>query len=277
MSRLLLSLRVMTMAGLYLLHPTAAHAILWPVVTSVNVINCQPSESGECGDYTLTGSAAMLELGEPVQPPPGKGAKNSWYGVHCDRGTLETGFKGCYFLRSSHGPSAPDHCPWASGPALSWEISPTCYIPSAWGDLGHTGADVGGECALFGVLVGDALKTPWLITNAESLANSGSAHCVKPIDPIRPCTVGPIAELSHGAVGPNTVDTVDTTVTVSCGGQPSIEVVGGTHVDIAAGVSSQISADMTSPTTLRVESRLTTRGGTPGRYSTSKIVVVSPE
>jgi len=118
---------------------------------------------------------------------------------------------------------------------------------------------------VFGVMAGLSLSTPWSLLDPMTVANSGSTFCVKATDPVVPCSVGPLAELNHGEVGPNSVHTVSKTATVSCGGRPKLQVVGGTTVDLSAGVSSQLTAEMISPTTLRVESRLTNRGGVPGR------------
>lgn len=281
MSRVSPSLPIVCGIAVHLLFfPTVANALLWPVVTSVRVVDCAASASGMCAQYDVEGTAAVLDMGADSRGRnPAYTYPPRWYGVHCAKGDKLHGYQGCGWSLESHGPSSSPNCNWAQNTGkYSWELDARCTTPANWRWGRHSGADAGGECAVFGYWVnGDTVETPWAILNPTAVANSGSAWCVKPSAPNIPCEVGTLVDLDHGTLGTDTVHTVKQTATVSCGGRPSIEIVGGTAIDLAEGVSAQLSAVMTTPTTLSVESRLTTRGGTPGRYSSSKIVVVSPE
>lgn len=262
------------------LHIPAASAILWPTVTSSEAYRCGIAWSGPmCSQHYLRGTASMLERGPAHRTPPPRRDTPSWYGLHCGRGNKDDGFTMCEWSQRTHGPSYPITCAYRGGSsdADTWTLDDTCQTPATWEWGPHNGALPGGECAVFGVKDGLNLSTPWSLLDPLTVANSGSTYCVKATDPMVPCSVGPIGELDHGPVGPNSVHTVSKTATVDCGGRPTLEVVGGTTVDLTEGVSSQLTALMISPTTLRVESRLTNQGGVPGRYSSSKIVIVSPE
>lgn len=264
-----------------LFHIPSASAILWPTVTSNEVYDCSnPWGYGACTMYNMRGTARMLEMGPALRPPPPRSGKlPSWHGLHCSRGNKKDGYVSCEWIRGSHGPILPGACAFRgdSSDADTWTLVDTCQTPATWQWGFHGGAAPGGECAVFGIMDGLNLSTPWSLLEPLTVANGGASFCVKATDPIVPCSVGPLDELDHGPVGPNSVHTVSKTATVKCGRRPTLQVVGGTTVDLSAGVSSQLTAEMISPTTLRVESRLTNRGGVPGRYSSSKILVVSPE
>lgn len=254
-----------------------AHATLWPVVTEVRILDCKPFNGHPCGSYALSGTAAILEQGTLPPTRHAYMAAPGWYGVHCDKGDKDNGFSICGWNYQNHGPTYARFCVWADTWSGTWDLSPSCTTPATWAWSRHSGAAPGGECSVFGVRRAGLLITPWGELDPTQVANSGSAHCVKPGLPTIPCMVGTPGDLDHGSIDTNTVHTTSQDVVVSCGERPTIQVVGGPNVELSPGVTSQIHAGMTSPTTLRVESRLTNTGGTPGRYSVSKIIVVAPE
>lgn len=259
----------------------AANAVLWPFVTEIQAVDCKRNKNYECGIYRLKGRAEYLEIGRPPGLRP-NGRNAEWWGIHCGTGSRATGepYSGCSFEPNSHGPSNWLVCKFHNkGDLGDWELD-KCVVPPTWEWGGtHQGADIGGECSVFGVAKTSGatdVYTPSGILNATAVANAGSGLCVKPVPPTIPCSIGNISDIDHGAVGPDSTSVESTTVAVACGATPVVQLVGGTDIVLAAGVTSRLSAQMVTATTLRVESRLTVLGGKPGQYSASKIVVVSP-
>ncbi len=254
-------------------HPSAA--IPWPVVNSVEIYGFQ--EGGMTNNrYNFRGTSALLDMGLPLIPKPRNLLPPRWYGIHCREGENWLGFKGCSWT-SGHGPTESYMCGFVDYDSESWTLKEECAVPATWSWEGHIGAAPGGECSVFGRELNGSLITPWGVLDATTVANSGSAMCVKATPPLIPCEMGAFGDLDHGVIGLNGTDTKSGTTTVSCGGTPRVELLGGGVITLAPGVSSTLTATMTNPSVLRVESRLTSQSGTPGRYSASKIVVVSPE
>ncbi|CAI1515741.1 Uncharacterised protein [Serratia marcescens] len=251
------------------------HALEWPVVVSAETYNVQVIDGYTY--YSMRGTAGILALGRPAIPKPTSAQETAWWGIHCQHGSLSEGFSSCSWTHD-HGPSYSYNCQYRKPTSESWGLQAECRVPETWNYTGHGGAAPGGECSVFGSrLDRDTVYTPWGALNATAVANSGSPVCVKPAPPTIPCSVGAVGELDHGNHGPNGTGTVFQTATVQCGPRPKIEIIGGGEVDLAAGVSSNVTAAMSNPTTLRIESRISIHSGAPGRYSASKIVVVSPE
>lgn len=263
--------------GLLLSYPLASSAVTWPVVTSVSVVNCEKGFQGPCSIYGLEGTAALLQIGSPVIDRP-RATAARFYGIHCDAGDIKTGFSGCRWDTNSHGPSAT--CKFATPEGVGWELTAACSIPASWQWGLHSGANVGGECSVFGVGPSagtvTSVTTPSGILDALTVANRGSRDCVKATEPSIPCHIGPLGELDHGEQATSTESTVSVHATVECGPEPSIDFVGGPVVELGSGVRTHLSAIMSSPGTLRVESRMTATNAGPGRYSTTRILVISP-
>lgn len=259
--------------------PNISEAVQIPMVTEYRVTNCRANPSGPCGIADFVGTAALIDIGEPPQRRLAW-TRGRFYGIHCKSGSKRWGFQNCTWEPNSHGPS--HQCAFVNKWGHDWELQPGCKVPPAsWSWNGHNGADVGGECAVFGAEdpVGPIyrpLNTPWGNLDPTQVANSGSAHCVKADDPVIPCMVGQIAEMDHGEQWGSGSHTVVADVPVDCGSKPVIEIVNGPELVLGAGVSTQISAVMVSQGVIRVESRLTTALATPGSYSGSKILVISP-
>lgn len=260
--------------------PNISKAVQIPVVTEYRVTNCRPNASGPCGRADFIGSAALLDIGAPASPREPRWSVGRFYGIHCRSGNKRDGFKDCSWEAQTHGPD--QKCAFVTRDGSDWELQPSCSVPPpSWSWNGHDGADVGGECAVFGASYGSGriytpINTPWGDLDPSQVANSGSAHCVKADDPVIPCMLGQIAEMDHGEQWGSGGHTVVADVPVDCGSKPVIEIVNGPELVLGAGVSTQISAVMVSQGVLRVESRLTTALATPGSYSGSKILVISP-
>ncbi len=248
----------------------------WPVVTSIETTNCKPGNAGPCSEYYFQGTAALLDLGGFQVPRTSTYPKAHFYGLHCDHGNKVSGYRGCGWQAGTHGPVL--QCAFVDKDANDWALEPGCTPPASFSWGPHKGADVGAECAVFGTrqtVMEKAIQTPWGLLDADTVANSGSSQCVKAQDPTLPCDIGIIDELAHGEQGVTGTHTVTVSAHVDCGVKPDIELVGGPEVVLGDGVRTTISAVMTSPNVLRVESRLSTTLATPGSYSSSKILVVS--
>lgn len=275
MSRISSSSVAAATAAILLSYPLTSSALLWPRVTSVEVYNCKPNEHGSCGIADMRGTAEYVDWVRPTIDRPGVTGPASFYGIHCYGGNKTSGFNNCMWFKNSHGPSAS--CEFVYANSRHWDLRSGCTVPATWQWEGHSGADIGGECSLFGITTGmSLLYTPTGAYDATSVANTGSAQCVKPSDPVIPCHIGAVRELNHGEQPINATHTVSVEATLECGPAPEIDVVGGPAIELGTGLRSHLSATISSPGTLRVESRLSASDATPGHYSTTRILVISP-
>lgn len=269
---------IVTISFSSVLTPVASIAVQVPTVTEFKVINCHPNNYGPCGESDFQGTSALVEVWKPAAPRDVSQNVGRFYGIHCGAGNKTSGFRDCRWEADSHGPRM--FCRFVREYSDDWELRPECNMPPAtWSWSGHAGADVGGECAVFGTgsnFVRGPLNTPWGMLDPKQVANSGSAHCVKAADPIIPCLIGQIAAMDHGEQMGSGKHTITADIPVDCGTKPVIDIVNGPDLVLGPGVNTQISAAMVSQGVLRVESRLTTSLATPGSYSGSKILVLSP-
>lgn len=245
-----------------------AHAILYPVVTEAKISGC---ETEQCGSYRTTWTANILELGKtPYKPTAGQTLSGT--GIHCEHGNASTGFTGCFWRGTGHGPKGT--CKWYDD-----HLSDGCV--GTWTGS-HTGAEPGGECGIYtwSATSGDRkiVETPWGSLDAESVANSSrTAFCVKVQNPNRPCTISLPGEIDHGVVLPTETNIAKITGSVSCGDRPYVQFLGGDHLSLSSQVHTYLEAEVIDHTRLMITSTLNSSSAEPGQYHASAVVIVSPE
>lgn len=257
-----------------------AHAIRWPSVSEPAITGCYNPNSG-CStnvSYNHNGTV-FLEQPELIKPPSGKTLIVRAYGVHCDIGSklpgYESTFQRCSWDSANHSPTTTN-CSRISD--TSWELTPssTCTTSLTWGT--HSGAGPGGECVLFGTMVGLVLYTPMGIMYAEQVANNGNRFCVKPLPPATKCDLQlNDTILDHGMLPPDGSSTASVTGSIECGQKPVVEFVGGADFTIAPGVNGSLNANVDATLNkVTINSRVTTVNASGGNYSASKVITVSP-
>lgn len=261
-----------------------AHAIRWPSLSDPEITGCSSYGGKSCAYYVMYkhNGTVFLEQPELIKPPNVTSRNIRAYGIHCQGGSSmpgeESPFVSCNWDVSSSMQHAPDtnNCERVS--TTSWDLSAssTCTTALTWG--GHVGAGPGGECVLFGVMVGNILHTPMGTMDPTTAANSGNRFCVKPLPPATKCDLQlNDTILDHGVLTPNGSSTASVTGVIECGKKPVVEFVGGADFIIAPGINAALNANVdTTSNKISVNSRLTTTNASGGDYSTSKVITVSP-
>ncbi|EPJ9399997.1 hypothetical protein QCJ93_001071 [Enterobacter bugandensis] len=258
-------------------------AIRWPSLSDPEITSCTIANNITCSHavYYKHSGTVFLEQPELVKPPDVKSLTIRAYGIHCQRGSNLPGevspFTGCQWDTASkwHAP-ATYNCMRES--LTSWDLNSSwpCTTDLSFG--GHSGAGPGGECVLFGIMVGAILHTPMGAMDATSAANSGNRFCVKPLPPATKCDIQlHDTVLDHGVLTPNASSTASVSGVIECGQKPVVEFVGGADFMVAPGVNASLNANVeTASNKIRVNSRLTTANASGGDYSASKVITVSP-
>lgn len=264
-----------------------AHAVKWPSISDPFIRSCEDQNQNTSCDkmvYYRHGGTVMLEQPELIKPPNKQDVEIFPYGIHCGRGSnlpgYESPFADCYWDEQIRYGT---HAPRLNSPCLrvtytSWELrgSSTCATDLNWG--GHSGAGPGGECVLFGVMVGSLLYTPMGAMDATTAANAGNRFCVKPLPPAIKCELKlNDTILDHGVLPPNGSSTASVTGVIECGQKPIVEFVGGDDFMIAPGINGKLNADVdTVNKIIKLNSLVTTVNAKGGSYSASKVVTVTP-
>ncbi|MEG4678886.1 hypothetical protein UXO62_01415 [Enterobacter cloacae] len=260
-----------------------AHAILWPSISDPAITGCSDQNYG-CANSVFYKHSGTVMLEQPVliNPPNTSSLTIRAYGIHCQTGSKMPGFEapfgGCGWDISTRNTHAPvtGNCTLSS--AGSWELkaSSTCATDLTWG--GHGGAGPGGECVMFGIMVGSVLYTPMGTMDALTAANSGNRFCVKPLPPATKCELQlNDTILDHGVLPPAGSSTANVTGSIECGQKPVVEFVGGADFTIAPGVNAALNANVdTTLNKITINSRVTTVNASGGNYSASKVITVSP-
>ncbi|MFP2166581.1 hypothetical protein ACLEYI_16665 [Enterobacter ludwigii] len=261
-----------------------AHAIRWPSISDPVILFCN-NEYGEiCNDnvnYKHNGTV-FLEQPEIAKPPTSTSLVIRAYGIHCGYGSKVPGyekpFSQCNWDTQSYSTHAPftSNCTRAATDRWDLSTSSTCNTDLIWG--GHRGAGPGGECVLFGIMVGSILYTPMGAMHANSVANAGNRFCVKPLPPATKCDMQlNDTILDHGVLTPNGSSRASVAGVIDCGQKPVVEFVGGADYTIAPGVNGALNANVdTTLNKIIINSRVTTTIASGGDYSASKTITVSP-
>lgn len=258
-------------------------AIRWPSISDPEIVSCRNANTTceSLVDYKHSGTV-FLEQPELIKPPNVTSLNIRAYGIHCTYGSklpgYESPFRECGWDKSTVMGHAPDTRNCTRESTASWELSPSsaCTTSLTWG--GHSGAGPGGECVLFGIMVGNMLHTPMGEMDATTVANSGNRFCVKPLPPATKCDLQlNDTVLDHGVLPPNGSSTASVTGVIECGQKPVVEFVGGADFMIAPGVNASLDANVdTASNKIKINSRLTTASASGGDYSVSKVITVSP-
>lgn len=261
-----------------------AQAIRWPSLSDPEITFCSDQNSG-CSNNVLYkhGGTVFLEQPELIKPPNVTSMNIKAYGIHCASGSklpgYERPFHGC---RWDTNPESKSHAPKTYNcmrASLSrWDLSTssTCATDLTWG--AHIGAGPGGECVLFGIIVGNILHTPMGAMDATTAANSGNRFCVKPLPPATKCDIQlNDTVLDHGVLTPNASSTASVSGVIQCGKKPVVEFVGGADFMVAPGINASLNAKVnTTSNQIIISSRLTTSNAKGGDYNVSKVITVSP-
>ncbi|MES3575444.1 hypothetical protein [Enterobacter cloacae] len=258
-----------------------ANAIRWPSLSEPIISFCNTNSGCNNPVYYKHSGTVFLEQPELIKPPNAASRTIRAYGVHCNLGSrlpgYEQPFSGCFW-----DPRAGMHAPSTSNCTLDsierWDLTfnSTCATGLTWG--GHGGAGPGGECVLFGILVGELLHTPMGIVEATTAANSGNRFCVKPLPPATKCDLQlNNTILDHGVLTPDGYSNASVSGVIECGQKPVVEFVGGADFTIAPGVNAALNANVdTTLNKITINSRVTTVNASGGNYSASKVITVSP-
>lgn len=260
-----------------------AQAIRWPSLSDPEITSCSNQNTTCAGSvYYKHSGTVFLDQPELIKPPNVTSRNIRAYGIHCESGSklpgYERPFSSCHWDVTSVSTHAPVTRDCTRESTASWELSPssTCTTNLTWG--GHSGAGPGGECVLFGIMVGGMLHTPMGAMDAHTAANSGNRFCVKPLPPATKCDIQlNDTVLDHGVLTPNASSTASVSGVIECGQKPVVEFVGGADFMVAPGVNASLNANVeTTSNKIIVNSRLTTANASGGDYSVSKVITVSP-
>lgn len=260
--------------------PTYTSAVLHPVLVDPKITSCSQDKNfpDRCSNvvyYSAAGLAMtdVLPLTQPVAA--GSVTQLEALGIHCESGSSLTGkpFSKCRFTTDTiHAPTLVN-CRLKS--VKSWELKDpgACALSSlAWG--GHGGAGPGGECVFF--VQKGKLTTIYGTFSADSVANSGSSFCQKPLPPDVTCEINLPSIIDHGVIEPNAHSVVSISGSVDCGGKPVLTILGGGKVPLAPGVTTVLTSQMIETDFVVLTSTLDAINGTPGGHSASAVVIASP-
>jgi hypothetical protein len=255
-----------------------SHSITFPLMVSAEITQCKRGGQGECSDTVrYSGTSELLDIGAPVVPAPSDLVRIDSFGVHCNIGDASRNipFSRCNWdvIAGSHSPRI-SNCLVEKG---TWILSAgsTCATTPTWGV--HNGAAPGGECVLFGTYNGSDVVTPFGTFSAVQVANSGNRFCIKPLPPGVTCVMELPSLINHGTILLGSMDSKIINGKVNCGSRPVVTIVGSPSVILSPGVSTKLSATMSSATDLSIQSDMTVgRTAKAGEYSASVIVSVSP-
>ncbi|MEM5491150.1 hypothetical protein [Enterobacter cloacae] len=262
-----------------------AHAIRWPSISDPVITLCDnPNTACNSNVWYRHNGTVFLEQPE-IAKPPNTQLYIKAYGIHCDYGSKLPGYESAFGRCSwdgstTHAPSTnTNKCMLESSSRWDLTNASSCTTGLTWG--GHGGAGPGGECVLFGILVGGIgglLHTPMGAMDATTAANSGNRFCVKPLPPATKCDLQlNDTILDHGVLTPNASSTASVTGVIDCGRKPVVEFVGGADYTIAPGVNGALNANVdTTLNKITINSRVTTVNASGGDYSASKVITVSP-
>ncbi|MEI9746128.1 hypothetical protein, partial [Enterobacter ludwigii] len=151
-----------------------AHAIRWPSLSDPVITSCGGVGCTSVVIYKHNGTV-FLEQPELIKPPRVTTLTIRAYGIHCSFGSrlpgYEEPFSSCYWDTSDTHAPVTRNCMRESTTRWDLSTSSACTTDLTWG--GHGGAGPGGECVLFGIMVGSLLHTPMGAMDATTAANSG--------------------------------------------------------------------------------------------------------
>jgi|GEM_PF-6267306 len=263
--------------------PAYGETLKWPRLTDPKITSCSNSSGGYCdSSVSYSHSGTGFDYGEPQMSKPTTTATSiRAYGVHCDYGSsvpgYERAFSGCVWRTDtgSHNPTLTGKCQTIAGGSWALTQDSTCATNTTW--TGHTGAGPGGECVMFGYMSGSSLYTPYGVISALNAANGGDRFCQKPLPPGVTCDIElPSPLLDHGVMVPTARSVRKINGTVECGTKPKISFVGGDELNLAVGIRTKLTAQLTNATQLEISSDLTTTNAAAGDHRASAVLVVSP-
>ncbi|MFI8416183.1 hypothetical protein ACQKDS_06950 [Serratia sp. NPDC078593] len=255
--------------------------VRWPALSDLMVLSCEGVNCTTRVKY-LPGPVVFTEIDAPMSSNV-PSTKIVPYGMHCNEGTMATGFRRCNWIDDDvHRPVLVGKCEVTDG--YGWELTPDSGCEVSTNSYGlHNGAGPGGECVVFGKktivnTTGSYLETPWGALNAEVVANSGRTYCVKADSPP---PLGCHITLSsptidHGAITNNSEDIRQITASLRCGVNPKVKVFGPSLIKLGNGVTTEITVTRVSDSEASIVSTLRTINADPGAYQSSFVVVVSP-
>lgn len=256
-------------------------AALHPRIMDPRISKCGNHSPLTCNWFVSYSSSGTdtIEISPLAPPVPSGGLELQTIGVHCENGSSLLGlpFTDCVYKDDR------THAPPATGCRLitshGWDLDPnyTCSTETSWG--GHQGAGPGGECVLFvqkGQWTPSSAFTIYGVLGATLVANSGSRFCQKPLPPSVDCNVNIPSELDHRTIAPTGSSTVTVSGTVECGMSPKVSIVGGGVLELAPGLTANISAQIDGPNTVNLTSKLHAVSAPAGEHRGSVVMLVSP-
>ncbi|OJT44269.1 hypothetical protein [Serratia plymuthica] len=264
---------------------TPADAARHPVLVNPRISECSWQwVGGDCSARVAYASdgTMLADVAELAPPVPGSGRTLVTIGLHCSFGSSLSGsaFSSCEFRDDGMHAPRVNNCFLVS--ESSWELTPssTCeLLNNTWS--AHSGAGPGGECVLF-VQSGQVRSGSQTVSTinglltANAIANSGSVYCQKPLPPNVSCDISLSPTLDHGVIGPDTHSVVDLEGTVNCGAKPVITILGGSKVQLAPGVTTELTTQLLGTDRVRLTSALDAINAEPGDHSGSVVVLASP-
>lgn len=262
----------------------SAHAVKWPAVSDLRITRCQGGTPAVayCSQnvyYRASGVTTMVEAPDRSDPGPADTEKVTLFGIHCSNKVTQ--FSGCYWDSDlDHRPSTFGSCLTTS--KSSWEITSSSKCGYSSNEFGsHSGATPGGECLVFGKAsnrMPPTISTPWGELSAETVANSGSTYCIKPLAPNATCEISIPGDgvIYHSNITPSQQDVRYLYGDLNCGDKPKMTIVGGGNLTLGKGVTVSLSADVYKATQLILRSTLNTNNAEPGEYRAAVVIVASP-
>lgn len=267
----------------------SADAVKWPTVEGLRITRCQSGNwqgtVGHCSQevyYQASGTTVMVDA--PNRSDSGLDKKEvELFGIHCYN-SLNGRFYSCNWNRDYvHTPLSMigSKCETTSGGSWVLTSASTCrYNSREFGP--HYGAGPGGECMMFGKSYSaepTTISTPWGDLSAETVANSGSAYCIKPVVPSVKCEISVPGDgvLHHTKITPSQSDVLTLSGELNCGGKPKVTIVGGGNLILGKGVTVDLSVSEIQATRFTLTSSLRTNNAEPGEYRTAVVLVASPD
>jgi len=247
----------------FLIMPSPAMAVLWPVVTEYRFEGYSSTKSAL---YSVV-STQLVEIGEPtvtkdsIDPPVVRGA---WCGD-----------SNCFYSGGIPGNQLKlSNCDFVE--RKSWDLKPgsTCDVSGIFAVMGEGVS----ACVIIGIPVYTgqlALYLPTGVVSANTAINGGK--CARTPPPEVNCTVELPPSIRHGDLSVGASDTKYIEGFVECGASPVVYVVGSSDITLAPGVSTRISTSISNGTSVRLQSDMTVdASAAEGDYSAAIVIAVSP-
>jgi hypothetical protein len=114
------------------------------------------------------------------------------------------------------------------------------------------------------------------VVDPTTVANAGDLFCQKPLPPFVNCDVNLPSEIDHRTIAPTGSSKVTVSGTIECGMSPKVSVMGGGVLELAPGLTANVTAQIDGPNAVNLTSKLEAISAPAGEHRGAVVVLVSP-